>query len=210
MRNDEKKNEIPIEVTKYFNLSKFMLILPIILCEDIMTMSAINYTVTNYTKDFSSYIIKDDKVLYIHKSYKRKLNNDGKDLFDPFCRETKFPYYYDDDKYVVTTVGQLNFYQWALEIGLLDYIRENFDDIILHMKRKAKKAKKSSSSTTSTTSTTSDILVDSIDSDMTTSEKNKYKNKVLVTERIRPKFKLNYEHFPNICLYNKDKYLFFM
>lgn len=193
MHNDEKKNEILVEVTQYFNLSKFMLILPIIMCEDIMTMSAINYTVTNYTKDFSSYIMKDGKALYIHKSYKRKLNKDGKDLFDPFCRETKFPYYYDDDKYVVTTVGQLNFYKWALDIGLLDFIRENFDDIILHMKRKAKKSKnlKNSSTSAKTASVETSETSDTIDSDMTTSEKNRYKNKVLVTERITPKFKLN-------------------
>lgn len=189
MYDAEKQNDILVKVTQYFVPSKFLLILPIIMGEDVISMSAINYTVTNYSKDFSSYIMTNGKPLYIHKSYKRKLSIDGKDLFDPFCREVKFPFYYDGENHVVTTTGQLNFYKWSLEIGLLDFIRDNFDDIILHMKRKERKtalAKAVASGNTSSIKSSSYS-----DSDMTTSEKNRYKNKVLVTETIKTNFKLN-------------------
>ena len=189
MSKDGKRNDILVAVTEYFTSAKFMLIYPIIMGEDVISMSIINYTVTNYSKDFSTYIMIDESPLYINTSYKSKLDEDGKDLFDPFCRTVKFPFYYNRDEYVITTAGQLNFYKWALQIGLLDYIRDNFDDIVLHMKLKTKraKAKKLANSDSACLTTTSETLTDS---DLTTSEKNRYKNKVLVTKRIKTKFEL--------------------
>ena len=36
---------------------------------------------------------------------------------------------YDEEKYMETTIGQLNFFKWAIENQIIDFIRENYDEI---------------------------------------------------------------------------------
>lgn len=160
------------KVEDFFTLAKFKLILPILMGEDTISMSMIYYTVTSYSKEFSPYVIVNGKEVYIHRSYRSKLQVYAKDNFDAFCRQVKYPFYYEDDKYIVTTIGQLNFYKWCLEINLLDYIRENFNEIKLHMDRD----KNTSSAESGTCSM----------SELTTSERNRYKNRVIIKQSIRP------------------------
>jgi len=160
--------------------------------EDIITMSTINYVSTNYAKDFSSYVTIDGKPKYIHQSYRKKLNRWTKKKFDAFCRQTKFPFYYNDNEYVVTTVGQLNYYKWCLEIDLLTFIRENYDDIIINMKRKAEKSKLASASASASQSISASMSdMSLIDSEMTASEQTRYKNKIIVSKSIKPDFKIS-------------------
>jgi hypothetical protein len=170
-------NDLLIKVTEFFTPSKFMLLYPIIMGEDVITMSTINYVVTNYAKDFSSYITVNGKNIYIYKSNKKKLSIYTKKKFDAFCRQTKFPFYYNGKDSVVTTVGQLNYYQWCLEIDLLTFIRKNYDDILINMKRKALKS--------SSTEPMSSASISMTDSELTASEKTRYKNKIIVSKVIK-------------------------
>ena len=67
----------------------------------------------------------------------------NKDLFDPFCRGDElinFPI--KDNKYIVTNIPQLNFFKWALEFDILDFIDKNLDDIYKDMTENNSKAKK--------------------------------------------------------------------
>ena len=52
----------------------------------------------------------------------------SKKKFDPFCRweRVTIPY---DDKYIETTTGQLNFFKWAIENQIVEYIEDNYDAI---------------------------------------------------------------------------------
>ena len=175
MANNELKNRLLTKVTNYFTPINFMLISPILLCEDTISMSTINYVVTNYAQEFSSYIRHDDETIYIHRSYKNKLLRYKKTLFDPFCRTTKFPFYYEENKYIITTVGQLNFYMWALEIGLIEFIRNNYNNIIFNMKKNGKTGSESMQNSISTGSTT-------FDSEISSSEKIKYSNKIIYSK----------------------------
>lgn len=175
MVNDEERNNLLIKVTDYFNPIKFMLISPIILGEDMISMSTINYVVTNYSQEFASYIINDGKPTYIHRSYKKKLSRYKKILFDPFCRTVKFPFYYEQNKYIITTIAQLNFYMWALEINLIPFIRDNYDDIISNMKKHGKTGSESMSGS---------IGASTINSEMTSSEQIKCKNKIIYSKPI--------------------------
>ena len=43
--------------------------------------------------------------------------------------------------HIQTTIGQLNFFKWALENKILDYIRENLDDIEKDMNKRNSTAK---------------------------------------------------------------------
>lgn len=157
------------EVMMFFTSDRFELIYPILVGEDVLSMSTINYFVINYAKEYSPYVLVDNKPTYVYRAYKEKLSRHRKYYFDPFCRQVKFPFYYNKDKPpVVTTLGQLNFYKWAIEIKLLDYIRLHYDTIIAEMKKYHKKE------------------IDNTDSETTTSDK--YKNKVLIMKSINLDF----------------------
>jgi hypothetical protein len=45
-------------------------------------------------------------------------------MFDPFCRWKRIKFYN-----IETTVGQLNFFEWALTDDVLDYIHKHYDEI---------------------------------------------------------------------------------
>ena len=63
----------------------------------------------------------------VYLNYKSQLKAYSKKQFDPFCRRDRIQFYYDKDKekYLITTVGQLNFFRWTLENNVLDYINDN-------------------------------------------------------------------------------------
>ena len=59
---------------------------------------------------------------------------------------------YEENKYIQTTIGQLNFFKWALENNVIEYIEENYDEIENDMNKrnstsKRKKAPSSKSKT---------------------------------------------------------------
>ena len=171
--------KLQAKVEKFFTLSKFMLVTPILLSEDIITMSMIYYTVTKYAYKFSPYIMVNGNAIYIHKSYKAKLGIHSKDYFDVFCREVKYPFFYAPGKSITTTIGQLNFYKWCVEINLIEYIRENYDEIKYHMD--LEKDDTASFSLSENNTITDEAL-------LSTSERNRYKNKVRVVDAIKPPF----------------------
>ena len=76
-------------------------------------------------------------IVYI--KYKLQLNAFSKKQFDPFCRRERIKFYYGPDKYIVTTVGQLNFFKWAIENGIIDYIKNNLDEIDADMNKNIRK-----------------------------------------------------------------------
>jgi hypothetical protein len=171
-------NDLLVKVTKYYTPIRFMQIYPIIMGQDDIPMSTINYAVTNYAKRLSSYVIVNDKYVYIYASYKKNLDIHTKDFFDAFCRQVKFPFYYDDNRFVITTIGQLNYYKWCINNGIIDWVRKNFDSIKLYMKNKI-------TSTSSSEAVLSLPSALSEDSDITTSEKNRFKNKIITTKKIK-------------------------
>jgi hypothetical protein len=53
----------------------------------------------------------------------------SKKLFDPFCRRERISFIDHDNNELITTVGQLNFFRWAIENKIVEYITENYEDI---------------------------------------------------------------------------------
>ena len=45
-------------------------------------------------------------------------------MFDPFCRSRRIKFQGFD-----TTVGQLNFFEWAINDEILDYLEEHYDEV---------------------------------------------------------------------------------
>jgi hypothetical protein len=53
----------------------------------------------------------------------------SKKRFDPFCRWDRISIPYTSGKFIETTIGQLNFFKWALENQVINYIESNYDVI---------------------------------------------------------------------------------
>jgi hypothetical protein len=112
-------------------------------------------------------------------NYKSQLKAYSKKLFDPFCRRSRISFQIPKYDAFITTVGKLNFFRWALEKNVINYIKENFKEIELQhtlYQKEANNTKKTPSTDTSlasTTSLTSIITTTSISSN--TSKKNQTK-----------------------------------
>tara|TARA_B110000483_G_C18138987_1_gene520617 strand:+ start:339 stop:1022 length:684 start_codon:yes stop_codon:yes gene_type:complete len=74
-------------------------------------------------------------------SYKNQLDGYSKKHFDPFCRRNRIEFSFNDDTKIVTTVGQLNFFRWAIQSNVLNYIIEKYKVIEEDMNFNTKKKK---------------------------------------------------------------------
>lgn len=129
------------------NLKK---IVSIINQESNISLRVIDWFVTNYAKKNStSYSLDIDdgdgnkisRQFIVHIEYKLQLRGYSKKQFDPFCRRNRMKFVYNTyGDNIVTNVGQLNFFRWAIKNGVLDYIENNFEEIDLDMNNCYKKA----------------------------------------------------------------------
>ena len=71
----------------------------------------------------------DEKRFKVYIDYKLKLKAYSKKRFDPFCRWDRITIPYKQDTYIQTTIGQLNFFRWALENKILECIEKNLTKI---------------------------------------------------------------------------------
>jgi len=112
----------PARLTKMMN---------IINGESRISLRIVDWFVTNFAKKYYVwYMMEDpDQRFKVYTDYKLKLKAYSKRRFDPFCRWERTTIPYDDENFVETTIGQLNFFKWAIEHQILDYIQSHFDEI---------------------------------------------------------------------------------
>ena len=89
---------------------------------------------SNYSKKHNIiYPVHRNKEFNVYLSYKSQLDSYQKKQFDPFKRKhkgyEKFDLKYDTNKYIETTVGQLNFFRWCIENKILDFVKVNIGSI---------------------------------------------------------------------------------
>jgi hypothetical protein len=65
----------------------------------------------------------------VYTDYKLKLKAYSKKRFDPFCRWDRIQIPFTPDTFIETTIGQLNFFKWAIENKVLEYIELNYEAI---------------------------------------------------------------------------------
>ena len=118
----------------YSNREYLQQMVNIINGNSVLSLRIIDWFVTNYSK--KHYIIFEvineiNKTprFKVYNEYKLKLKAYGKMKFDPFCRWTRITIPFDDDHYMETTIGQLNFFKWAIENDILKYIINNYEII---------------------------------------------------------------------------------
>jgi len=105
-------------------------VMPILTGTSPVSLRLIDWFVTNYSKKFNVSYMLGDRQFMVHFHYKRELRAYSKRLFDPFCRRERISFQVRGQPPIdETTVGQLNFFRWALEKGVVNYILEHAEDI---------------------------------------------------------------------------------
>jgi len=106
------------------NLEKM---LRIINGESPISLRIIDWFATNYAKKFFTvYEVGANRRFKVYTDYKLKLKAYSKRRFDPFCRWDRITIPYGNGTFIQTTIGQLNFFKWALENGVVAYIANNY------------------------------------------------------------------------------------
>ncbi len=78
----------------------------------------------------------------VYVDYKLNLKAYAKKRFDPFCRWDRIIIPYNKDKHIQTTIGQLNFFKWAIDNRVINYIENNYSDIEIDMNSRNSTSKK--------------------------------------------------------------------
>ncbi len=115
------------------NLNK---VIPIITGKSKISLRILDWFVTNFSKKNNvNYVVdyenkkKGTRNFIVYLDYKAQLKAYSKKLFDPFCRRERISFIDHDGHELITTVGQLNFFRWAIENKILDFIDENYEEI---------------------------------------------------------------------------------
>ena len=124
---------------------------------DSISLRSIDWFITNYSKKNNTYyLVYTDKLgnpsfseidnkyrvnMNVFHSYKSQLKAYSKKKFDPFCRRDRLLFEIDKDHSVETTIGQLNFFKWAISNLILDYIEIHKEEIEQDMNHSLKMMK---------------------------------------------------------------------
>ena len=125
------KQELIISSLQDFfsNPGQLDIILPILQGKSTISLRLMDWFVTNYAKKHNVSYILNQRQFLVYFHYKRELKAYSKRLFDPFCRRERIMFQIRGSEAFVTTVGQLNFFRWALEKDIIPFINANLEAI---------------------------------------------------------------------------------
>ena len=156
-----------------------------------ISLRLIDWFVTNYAKTHSTSYILNQQEFLVYLNYKSQLKAYSKKLFDPFCRRERIMFQIGTREPFLTTVGKLNFFRWAVEKGILEYIRHHSQEIEremnLFMKDIQKEKASTASTVSSTTSTVSTISTSGSSTGTKSSTRRRVANKEVSTTKIMQK-----------------------
>lgn len=151
--NDLGQSLLLSSLTEFYNKNpKYKYILKdIIDGKHKLSLRIIEWLVTHYAKTYNIYywinekkeifkILPDDikdhyKKINLYQDYRAQLKSYSKFNFDSFRRHYRITFFINLEKkvYIETTIGQLNFFRWVFNNGIIDYVLENYDDIYMKM-----------------------------------------------------------------------------
>lgn len=134
--------------------------------ESVVSLRIIDWFVTNYAKQYYTVYLMDDtgSRFKVYDEYKQKLRAYSKRRFDPFCRWERIQIPDGAGNMIETTIGQMNFFKWAIENHILDFIHANYDSIEKDMITRNSSTKHRNGSMRSDTTETTVESMDSIGS----------------------------------------------
>jgi hypothetical protein len=137
-----------------YSLSKFYKkpntlnkIIPIIKKQSHISLRLIEWVVMKKAKPDGKYnglifLINNKKYVHVHQDYQKHLKSFSGEYFGIFKRSDiiKLKYGKNKDDKIYTTVAQLNFFKWALEINLITFIENNFQKLASELYKSNKKS----------------------------------------------------------------------
>ena len=165
--------------------------------ESKVSLRIIDWFVTNYAKKFDTeYVIRmrtgilkdliEDCKFKVYHRYKLQLKAYSKKRFDPFCRwdRISIPCSKNGEECMMeTTIGQLNFFKWAIDNRILDYIERYYEEIEKDMNARNSSSRRNTTSSTdsseTSTGTDEDAVAPSTKSDGKTDGKTRKKRQEL-------------------------------
>lgn len=109
-----------------------------------ISLRILDWFVTRYSKKRIDITLGEKEAYDVHISYRAQLKSYKKKYFDPFRRWKKFWYNYDktdETKLFHTTLGQLNFFKWALSNNIIKYVTDNIVNLTKSMNNSNKEEK---------------------------------------------------------------------
>ena len=121
----------------------------------IISLRLIDWFVTNYAKRHTIGYVLGGQEFMVYMSYKSQLKAYSKKLFDPFCRRERIMFSLPGIEPFVTTVGKLNFFRWAIEKNIIEYLKLNRETVEAEMNTHMKQLSRSRSTRTTASSNNS-------------------------------------------------------
>lgn len=124
---------------------------------DGLSLRILEYSVIHYarTRQHTCPKTSDGIQHTIYSNYLQNLKLYTKKYFDPCCRGSKDKRYIittnpcpkqgkcdgecSQSPHIETTLRQLNFFRWAIQWGIIDYVVDNLEDIKYHMSKNGKR-----------------------------------------------------------------------
>ena len=127
-----------------------------------LSLRIVDWFVTNYAKlYFTHYMLSKpgphgmEMVRFkVHNEYRLYLDSHSKHRMDPFCRSKRVVFPWKENMALETTVGQMNFFMWAIHNRVFDYVEEHFEDIEKDMNARNSTSIKRRNNNNNTSSTT--------------------------------------------------------
>ena len=143
-----KESLLKVKLINFYNEEQNLkILLPIILQQTRLSLRSLDWFVTNYSKKYNTNFISiknNEQISYFpFKTYKSQLKAYSKKFCDPFCRRERVIFDYKTmeildfkpslkighKEYIVTTLGQLNFFRFAIQDNIIKYAIENIEAI---------------------------------------------------------------------------------
>jgi hypothetical protein len=121
-----------------------------------ISLRIVDWFAKNYAKKYyTTYEIKnpgtpDVERFKVYNHYKLTSKAYSIQKFDAFCRGPRITIPYHEDSHIETTIGQLNFFKWAIENQVIEYTEAHRDEIEQDMIARNSSSKRRASSDTST------------------------------------------------------------
>lgn len=129
--NIESKRDVLLDslVRFYSDPASFHQFKAVVCNEAGISLRILDFLVTNFAKSRSLYLVHEGRPFNVFVEYRAQLKGYSKRYFDPFCRREHTQF-----RGIDTTLGQMNFFRWAIQTGVLEYAmvhEQEIEDVMM-------------------------------------------------------------------------------
>lgn len=138
----DKEELLQNNLKKFFTKSRLLLMKTIIEKKTPVSIRKLEWFISIYCKKHNIEYKVKGKNFNVYNSYKNEqLKSYSKKYFDFFRRDNTFIIEISEKERLETTIAQMNFFKWAIENDIIDYLEKNITKIVKEMKKNEKKTK---------------------------------------------------------------------